>query len=340
MTPCGYDYFRALANPFDLDINPCIPGLFPTPSMKYKITTRGTFQVGTQGVGGVAMWPLRGAFSDMTVVGTAQQMFLAATNSTYARTDYDFLNSHRFDPAVRTDLNLYAGSTSMFTAAAFGNLSNRSIKLVAAGLRVQYVDKVLDMSGNYVTFRNPAPSSSIDASIDTPADLLRVNAADFRRVGEGYVGVAYRPLLETDTMAVPDPGYSAVMGSTNFTARLAGGVLVTNAQAGARFAFESVAFYEAYGPGLATTPSHSDPHTLGIVISSDTGTLNPVLSANEREQWAQIVSTVRDLGYSGARALGHSFASGVGNALTSAGSSLVRGVASALQRRARGRPPS
>lgn len=348
-TPCGFDYFRALANPFDLNMNPCIPGMFPSPSHKLKVITRGTFRLGMGGYGGIAMYPFRGCSSQLMsqVVGAETRVwpFLIATNETYGYNDYEFTNQI-YQLTSRTDLTMYPGSTSVYDNAGLasnfqGGASSRSVKLVAAGLRVQYCDKVLDMSGDYITWRNPNPTAVLPQSQDAASDLLRVNAADMRRVGDKFVAVSYRPLLEADVTAVDFP-YDRVIGdytsafNTKTCQRLAGGVFVANGQPGHRYAFEAVAYYEVLGTSVPTTPSHSDPHSLGIIISSDTNRINPDAVANERDQWRELSDTARELGYSGVQALGNLAGRAMGNALATATTSAARGLARMIERRHRG----
>ena len=47
-------------NPWDMDRPPCIPDLITLPSYKFGARARGTFQIGTAGVGFVAISPYTG----------------------------------------------------------------------------------------------------------------------------------------------------------------------------------------------------------------------------------------------------------------------------------------
>lgn len=324
MSPCALDYLRVLYNPFDVGVNPCIPGITPTPSMKYKATTRGVFQVGTQGVGGVAFWPVRMCSRSpiYNTAGTHQYPAIIATNSTYAGLDYAFTNAASITSPAPADLLAFYGSTSPFDAVSLGAprgdgsavvACGRSLKLVGAGIRVQYVDKVLDMSGDYITWRNPNPTSALPGTADNLADLLALNSAAMNRVSDAYNGVTYNPVLETDLSAMLEPANVAGLASTTLSNRLACGVFVANAQPGQRFAFEAVAFYELSGTGVSVTASHSDPHAMGAILAINNPVVNPNMQAAESGAFAALSSAVREMGYSAVRALGR----GIGESIFS-----------------------
>lgn len=320
LTPCAYDYFRVLYNPFDVNIMPCIPGMIPTPTHKFKVTTRGSFQVGTSGCGGIAFWP--GRMISRTLIpsygGDTIAPAIITTTAAYAGIDYSFTNSKWVSVPVAPELAVYPGITSTYEVATLGGYTGpaglrtdsfRSAKLVGAGVRVQYVDKVLDMSGDYVVWRNPNPTSTLPASGDNLADLLAVNAACLTRVGEGYCGVSYLPLLEADLAALPEPGkapYDTVIAptETNWTNRLAGGVFITNAQPGQRYAFEAIAFFELSGKAVPVTASHSDPSALGAILSINTPTVVPDMPKAESTAFRMLKETVGSMGYAGLQVLG------------------------------------
>lgn len=322
LTPCALDYFRALYNPFDLNLNPCIPGITPTPSMKFKSMARGTFQVGTQGVGGVAFWPFRMiSKTNLTNnVANVQYPAIIATNNTYAGADYSFTNANSIPLPTPGDLAAYVGTTSIFDAVSLGGYSggaftqsNRTAKLVGAGIRVQYVDKVLDMSGDFITWRNPNPTTQVAGTVDTVADLLSNNAASMERVSERWTGVSYIPILETDLGGVAEPGLATVSMVGGVGGRLAAGVFIANAQPGQRFAFEAVAYFEIAGTGIASTASHSDPHALGAILSINTPIVIPDMDAAERTAYSLLRDNVIDMGYAGLKVLGSAMGSSLAN---------------------------
>lgn len=104
MTPCAMDYFKALYNPFDLGINPCIPGLFPLPSQKFCVRTRGTFQVGSDGYGGIAFWPWRMLSRSQIRWNAASWLpaVVSTTNTFTVAGGYDFTNSCAIMDAATT----------------------------------------------------------------------------------------------------------------------------------------------------------------------------------------------------------------------------------------------
>lgn len=337
MTPCGYDYFRAINNPFDIALNPCIPSHLSFPTQKLKVLTRGVFQLGLDGQGGVAMWPWRGASNELILAGQNSLPFLKTSNATTTGGNgYYWTNTQALSTADTT-VTGYPGTTSPYNTNDLSTDSRRSVKLVAAGVRVQYIDKVLDMSGSYIAWRNPIASNSLPADRDNVADLLRVNHAIQERVGSNWASVAYRPIAQGDLDSVNGMPTNLATPAD----RLACGVFVANGQAGARFEFEGVAYYEIAGPGTPLTPSYADPTTLGVVVSSDTGTIITNGSLNERAQTQSMLLTLRNMGYSavetGGRVLGTAgrIVETANQAAT--GVALVGGVAAMLRGRARQR---
>lgn len=57
VSECGLHYASALADPVNTPVGACIPYGYPIPSQKIKTFTRGTFQVGTLGVGFILVRP-------------------------------------------------------------------------------------------------------------------------------------------------------------------------------------------------------------------------------------------------------------------------------------------
>lgn len=313
MSPCALDYMKALHNPFDLQVEPCIPTITALPSHKMRVMTRGTFRVGTTGYGGIALWPMRLLTRDtgLTPAGTTAFPAIVATNETFDTTDFWFTNLSTVAVA-ETRLNYYAGATSAYTLSQLGNSggtlvpSNRTAKLVAAGIRVQYVDKVLDCSGDYIAWRNPAPRYSLTADQDTVTQLLAQNNAVQGRIDGDWAGVTYHPVREDDYQGRLDPAYWMAAGGVaaeDISQRLACGLFIANAQQGARFAFEVVGFFEVAGPAISTTQSHSDPVALGLINSAErlTSTLN--LREEERNAQRSLLRSAASLGYSGITAL-------------------------------------
>lgn len=295
-TRCGLDYIHALYDPFSVLGEPCIPGDFPIESQKFRVTSRGTFNVGTQGVGGIAFWPFRGFYSDTFLVNanTNDAVALVATTATYAQTDHSYLNSG--SPAVAdATISRLHGVTSPYTAVNFKENTRRAIKLVAAGLRVSYCGKVTDMQGEYTVWRNPGVSSAIPGTADTMGDLLAQNSASMLRINEQTVGVTYFPLRADDLAAVYEPGYNTGDGSSKmFTdplaSRLAGGIAINGATAGAPFTYEFIGFYEALGVGLPKTPSHSDPTMISAAVAASAGPVQPNLPLAFKNGLAQIAT--------------------------------------------------
>lgn len=314
LSPCAYDYFRALYNPFDLGVSPCIPSGIPLPSQKLKVVSRGTFQVGTTGVGGVAMWPWnmisKDAIYRSNYLGVRPALIM--TTSAYDQVDYSFTNAGEVSPIPAAGLQYAYGSNSMYksadlggyTAAVTRQICGRSAKLVGGGVRVQYTDQVLKMGGDYIIWRNPDSRYFIPSDQDGIQDLLSLNMASQERISDRWVGVAYHPTLATDLDAVLEPCDPTSTASNPIASRLACGIFIANCDPGVKFHYEAVAYFEIIGGRIPTTASHGDPQAMAAVLAVDTQTIDPDLRRQESRAMGALAKAAKNMGYSGLRMLG------------------------------------
>jgi len=159
---CAMHYMGALCNPFDANNGACVPAdLFPLPSQKTKTFVRGTFALGTTGYGFISANPL--GTNDNAILGCTQATSVgggATSLAAYTNTVGHFMAQLPFSSAD------YAS----------GNVQYR---LVAAGIRVKYVGKLLDRNGVVISFEDPDHQnvnlSSFDQISANPrSELLRV----------------------------------------------------------------------------------------------------------------------------------------------------------------------
>lgn len=308
MTPCGRDYFRALNFPFDLNLAPCIPAAMPLPSQKFTTTSRGSFRTNPSGAGGIALFPLRGFCSDLQTSAGAFAPYVIGTNPAWpgTNTDYSFLNQSvgTSGVGVWTGMDLYAGAASPYVSAAFGVGTARSLKLVASGLRIRYTGPIVNMGGRVISWRNPQNTAQVAATQDGIQQFLANNSAATSRTTDQWFELNYRPIIESDLAPTDQPGNPAHYGNNSvITNRLALAFLVEDLPSSS-FEFEAVAYYEATGPGIPTTPSHADPQTLSMVLSATPVRVDPDPNTARASAFRQMIDTVRQAGYQGVQGLG------------------------------------
>lgn len=331
MTKCGAEYFRAIHNPFSLRVMPCVPSLIPLPSHKISVITRGDFQVGTNGNGGIAFWPHRMLSKTLAPQNTAVPNLVtpAVVTSTAGiqYVDYPILNDSIVDTASN-DRVLFPGQTSLFNYTDFLNTS-RQAKLVGAGIRVYYEDKALDRKGSFIVWRNNQASIQRNLTNDGLTELLNNGTAAKLQISEARaVSVSYMPIIETDlTTTYTTTGVNWLTSSTASVAnRLACAILVSKAAADTTYAFEAVAYFEVYGDNLPLTASHSDVVAVSQTIGA--GTAVPLAPSTE-QAYATAVSNLqaRDAANQG----GSDFTALLGDAVRAG----VQAAVPALKQRAR-----
>lgn len=136
---CAENYFHAIIDPFNVPPGVCIPcDLFPIPSQKTKTFIRGTFNLGTSGTGFFAVNPVLSndqvctAYTTSTSVGNAATPF-----STFTNTGGSFMAQLPYTNAQLSANRLVKG------------------RIVAAGLRVKYIGKLMDSNGLCASAEDP-----------------------------------------------------------------------------------------------------------------------------------------------------------------------------------------
>jgi len=127
---CVRHYLEASINPFDTPEGACLPAdLFPLPSYKRVIFTRGTMATGTTGFGFVCVYPIFSndgvsiSFSTSTSVGIATGLF-----STY------------------TNISTGSFTNGPYTGAQF-TASTLSARTVAVGVRLRCTASMMNRGG-------------------------------------------------------------------------------------------------------------------------------------------------------------------------------------------------
>jgi len=275
-------YMATLANPFQAEPGACVPcDLFPLPSQKIRVFSRGTFQLGTTGFGFIVAAPMSikdgGActFTTSTSVLASNQAFSAATNTGSAQ----FLQL----PYALADL----GGTSV------------QARVVALGLRVRYAGAESTRSGTVVCYEDQ-DHQGIIASGATFLSLQQYPSATVARPSgdgtwDGEVcssGPCTPPELEFVSLAYPNvpSGVSQTLANSGYLA------IGIKGNAADSYDFELFEHIEYIGTSVtAKTPSNADTDQYGKIIQaskeiSNVRPLTPELAPSLFERFAAKVS--------------------------------------------------
>lgn len=148
---CALSYASALADPIGTPTGACIPFGFPLPSQKVKVSARGTFNLGTTGVG-YAQW--NPAFTNDTVAVITTQ---ATSVGTVGTSPTSFTN------LVNTNL-----IKNVFTTAQMTNSVNPiGGRIVSGLLRIRYAGTEANRNGIVTTFEEPSHRNMTSTPIST-----------------------------------------------------------------------------------------------------------------------------------------------------------------------------
>lgn len=279
MSQCGADYAKALINPFaKLDIMPCIPDLVSTASQKVRAFCRTQFALGTQGAGGIAVWPWNLIMNDIRTFTSLPVNCIVATTNAYPATDMQFINTD-FNSSTIPGVTNVTGN-SIYSSSQLTTNSERSVRLVSCGLRVAYVGPAFQTNGQIVAWRNPNATNRVNPGSDTLVELAKAQTATWDKNDGNWFMTNYAPIKTTDSDYVPAIGDPLTQLTYN---RLMGGIFIQGTP-GDQFTAEVVAHFEVIGDNVPTTQSHSAPMDAGMARAAANHSGAP--SGRERDQVA------------------------------------------------------
>lgn len=235
---CTKDYATALIDPWTVKMPPCVPDNVTLPSFKFGGRARGTFILGTKGVGWVLVNP-----------------YMCYNNVDY----YGFVTDATYTGATVVGggipgVNPFA-SDSPFERGDFGDDLNQS-RLVGAGVRVRYTGTEITRSGQCISFRSPTNSDFVGTG-KTASQLLTYKESSSNPVDRDWHYAVYRPATPADITY-----HNPITLGGNFALLVA----VFGGQPGQSFEFDAVSWFEVVGNNLPNlTKSHSDPIGMAAV---------------------------------------------------------------------------
>ena len=232
---CALDYARSLVNPFDYDLNPCIPK-FPTlPTRKVCTFVSGQGSTGANGNGGVSCY--MNASNSGVSLGVS-------FNASYNGSGIPAFND---TGAVAVDQN------SPFAAADFGP-SGVQCRLVSAGLKVRFIGTRLNAGGLAFPILEPDLQNVVGMTTDVITQYDKYKEG--QPYSDGWVSVVYTPRKPvnfefSDTyLPICAPGEAPM------------GILVRSAGGAQPFEYVWTAHWEFIGKVVrGKTASHASPLT-------------------------------------------------------------------------------
>jgi len=252
LSDCLVEYAKAMIDPFDTVPNPCIPDNICIPSYKFNCKVESTFTVGLMGTGFVLFNPWSMAANDVAATGASIDFPIIVSTANYTRIDVN--------PSIARLSNgeiLGFGSTSPFTFAEFGN-DQIQMRLVAAGVEIEYIGELLNQSGCVTTLQNNGLQPFI-----FPTEIVTLQSNPRARTcansKENRCYISYTPtnsnVLSYGSINQYLPSQQNVPTLTNHPLVIA----VSGATPGITFRLKAMAFFEMQMDNTNVTPSESDP---------------------------------------------------------------------------------
>lgn len=238
LSPCVVKYASALENPFKVIDGACIPDMHSIPSYKMRYHSKGTFTIGTSGVGFIAI----NAGCQANNV-----------NAIFAST-VDYNGTVIATAGTGVTPQVFVGLP--YASTSFGNDDNDvQGRLVGCGLRIRYIGTKLNEGGRVVMARHPTNKSLVSQSI---AGLLSsYQQLETESVSTRWRTCTYRPVSSADYEYKGNNGVDQVSMAA-----------LVQSSAGNEFEYEVVSYYEFAGQVLNPTRTHSDIAGLSAIRNS------------------------------------------------------------------------
>jgi len=320
LSECTLNYIKAVTNPFGYEGNelPCIPDLTILDSNKIVAKVRGEVTASaTSGEGYVLFNPFMAVTNNTTGSGNYVNFPVLATGSNYAGTGITY--------AVAAGAITTVGVTGANSNSPYSSLANTvSYRLVAAGLKIQFVGNSLYNQGTVYLYRTASgniPSGTV-ASV-----MMQDNYTRRLPLSKKTEYIYYSP---TSTYYCDYHTYTSLAPASTqvnnywMTLLITGGSL-TNPPS---FMYEAIAFYEIIGPGFPLSPSHGDPtgYAASLAAQSAVQQTAPTTSPESITQkvikgtYEQLQNNVSGLVNDAIPMV----TQGIANAITSAGTATIR----------------
>jgi hypothetical protein len=229
LSECGTKYAGARIDPWGTPAGACVPDVTAHTTARHKVWVRGTFHIGTEGVGWIALEPLSTPFSDA----------ISAVHSTASSTGTTFSN-------------VLSNVSNKHTNAPYATTSNQiAARVVGCGIRIKYSGPQLDAAGSMYGLNEPDGNSIGGMGVSELASYEESGAltVDTRRK---WAELLWTPRDENSYQFLTASNPSS-------QPKIQMGFIVDGLPAGTTFNYEITAHVEYIGPVTGKIPSHVDP---------------------------------------------------------------------------------
>ena len=268
---CVGHYFGALVNPFDTEAGACLPcDLFPLPSLKQRVFVRGSFGLGTSGVGFIAATPTAAndaaiiQHTDSTSVGTVSTAFNAFTN-----------------------LNNRICVQNTYTQAQF-SANVVGVRIVSFGIRVKYIGKLSDRNGVVACYEDP---DGADTRSKTYNSVNSDPYSSIKRVGAEAWDCQ---VCHSGPVRPSDLEFQYITYPNSTAAPL---IITMNGVAGDLYEYEYYQHHETIGTNVpGKSKSHGEAQLFGKLIETIKGETSnhPLMPEDGNSLWNRFKSSVAE----------------------------------------------
>jgi len=247
---CAEHYLSALVNPYDTPAGVCIPSdLFPLPSSKVKAFCRGRMNLGTSGIGWVALRP--------SVVND-QATIIHTTSASVGTTSTD---ASAFSNLGTQNVAMLPYSEAPIIAGQVG------ARTVSYGLRLKYIGPLMSRNGVATSYEDPdhlnATRFSYDVLNGNPYSTIRRIGSEDWDSEVSYSGPTHPSDVEFQSDGCPlTPGTGAVSLA----------IIMVSGVAGDVYEYEYYTHIEYIGTLVVNkTRSHADGVAFGKALEAVKG---------------------------------------------------------------------
>lgn len=288
LNDCSLHYALALSDPWDCPEPPCVPDNITIESYKFNVRARGTFGIGTNGTGFVAINPYCPYEQS-----APNAIFGYSTTIAYAGINI-------YNPALPGVANINTNSSFPYTNS---DSYEQAYRVVGAGIKVCYAGNEMNRQGQYTIYRDPSNGAiAFGSSLD---NLLTMRESSLAPVDKEWHCALWKPVSASDiTYASRGIDIDSGTGSKLFAMNPSIIVGVTGGSAGASVSYDVIVWFEMTGRNMpVVSVSHTDPigySMASAAVSSHQPESSPkqnaITFANKMEEHGKTFSFIDTLG--------------------------------------------
>jgi len=258
VSDCSMRYMATLCNPFQAEPGACVPcDLFPLPSQKIRAFTRGSFQVGTGGVGFIMAAPCSANNSPALAFTQAASVV---------------------DSSINVNSNITGNQTQLLAGLPYTSAQvsgTVQARVVAMGLRVRYAGTEAGRSGTIIAYEDQDHQGlGTPGGTTTNYNSVQLNSSAMasRPSGDGSWDATVcssGPCTPIELEFSNNGAYPHVPVASQTLNAAAYLLIMVKGIAGDQYDFECYEHIEYIGTNVqAKTPSHADTAQYGSIIQA------------------------------------------------------------------------